>query len=66
MQYLREGIAKPNKCHLEFISNDGKEKNAAAGDKSWREEASMTIELTSIYEEDEKVDKEPSWQQLCN
>jgi len=58
LEYMKEGIAQPLKCHLEFISHDGTERNAAAGAKSWREEVSMCIELTPIYEDDEQRDKE--------
>mgnify|MGYP001188142964 CR=1 FL=1 len=58
--YMKEGIAKPNKCHLEFISHDGTERNAAAGAKSWKEDVSMCIELTPIYEDDDQRDKEPT------
>ena len=57
LQYVREGIAQPKKCNIEFLSHDGTEKGAHAGAKSWAEEPSMVLQLAPIFEEDEQSGK---------
>ena len=54
LQYLREIIAFPNKCHIEILSHDGTAKGAHAGAKSWAEEPSMVINLKAKKDEDTK------------
>ena len=54
LQYIREIIAFPNKCHIEILSHDGTAKGAHAGAKSWAEEPSMVIHLKAKKDEDTK------------
>ena len=54
LQYLREIIAFPNKCHIDILSHDGTASGAHAGAKSWAEEPSMVICLKPNIDEDTK------------
>ena len=57
LSYIREGIAQPNNCHIEFLSHDGTAKGAHAGAKTWREEPSMVIRLKANIDEETKEEK---------
>lgn len=53
LQYLREIIAFPNKCHIDILSHDGTASGAHAGAKSWAEEPSMVLHLKAKMDEDD-------------
>ena len=44
-KYLREGVAQPNDCCIEFLSHDGTEKGSHSGAKAWAEDPSMVCML---------------------
>ena len=44
-KYLREGVAQPNGCCIEFLSHDGTEKGSHSGAKAWAEDPSMVCML---------------------
>ena len=51
IKYLREAVAKPTGCFIEFLSHDGTNKGAHAGAKAWAEDPSMVIQLELIKDE---------------
>ena len=44
-KYLREAVAKPLECCIEFLSHDGTEKGSHSGAKAWAEDPSMVCAL---------------------
>ena len=46
LKYLREGVAQPHGCCIEFLSHDGTEKGSHSGAKKWAEDPSMVCSLT--------------------
>jgi hypothetical protein len=54
LQYLREGIAQPTGCCLEFLSHDGTEKGSHSGAKAWAEDPSMVIALEAAIDPESK------------
>ena len=56
-KYLREGVAQPNGCCIEFLSHDGTEKGSHSGAKAWAEDPSMVCMLKpAINPETNKFD----------
>jgi hypothetical protein len=45
LQYLREGIAQPTGCCIEFLSHDGTASGSHSGAKAWAEDPSMVCAL---------------------
>ena len=45
LKYLREGVAKPHGCCIEFLSHDGTAAGSHSGAKKWAEEPSMVCSL---------------------
>ena len=54
LQYLREGIAQPTGCCLEFLSHDGTEKGSHSGAKAWAEDPSMVVSLEAAIDPESK------------
>ena len=52
LKYLREAIAQPLSCFLEFISHDGTLRGAHSGAKAWAEDPSMVCSLDVKKDED--------------
>jgi hypothetical protein len=46
LKYLREGVAQPHGCCIEFLSHDGTAVGSHSGAKKWAEEPSMVCALT--------------------
>jgi len=56
-KYLREGVAQPNGCCIEFLSHDGTEKGSHSGARAWAEDPSMVCMLKpAINPETNKFD----------
>jgi len=57
LKYLREGVAQPHGCCIEFISHDGTAVGSHSGAKRWAEDPSMVCALTpAINPETNKFD----------
>jgi len=52
LKYLREGVAQPHGCCIEFLSHDGTEKGSHSGAKKWAEDPSMVCALTPALNPD--------------
>jgi len=52
LQYLREGVAMPTGCCLEFLSHDGTAAGSHSGAKAWAEDPSMVCQLTAALDPD--------------
>lgn len=50
IRYMREAIAEPTGCWIEFISHDGTQAGSHSGAKAWAEDPSMVVALTPIKE----------------
>ena len=52
LKYLKEVIAKPTGCFIEFLSHDGTEKGSHSGAKAWAEDPSMVCHLIAQKDPD--------------
>jgi hypothetical protein len=48
LRYMREAVAAPTGCSVEFISHDGTQAGSHSGAKAWAEDPSMVVALTPI------------------
>jgi hypothetical protein len=48
LRYMREAVAAPTGCSIEFISHDGTQAGSHSGAKAWAEDPSMVVALTPI------------------
>ena len=51
-KYLREAVAKPLECCIEFLSHDGSAQGSHSGAKAWAEDPSMVCALTPAINPD--------------
>ena len=54
IQYLRQGVAKPTGCCLEFLSHDGTAQGSHSGAKAWAEDPSMVCALEPAIDPETK------------
>jgi hypothetical protein len=50
LRYMREAVAAPTGCSVEFISHDGTQAGSHSGAKAWAEDPSMVVALIPIKE----------------
>ena len=50
LRYMREAVAAPTGCSIEFISHDGTQAGSHSGAKAWAEDPSMVVALIPIKE----------------